>query len=212
MSCDSAHRHESQGKTVNGRHSHFRRHYEKSRYDTDAHSWTTEGSGSSVASSGTFEFKSSRKCHIATLPHLNLPRVWMMTRSWCHTSQGPKSSPANFHMWSVSAECLQTVFHVVSVCQHNTSTQCFPCCQCGVYWSPFFPATNIFCTWNTWMAFIIDRQLGQCSCMVTMLWSTQSGVWILAGARDFSHLQNVQTSCGNQPALLQLVLGYFPWG
>ena len=67
-----------------------------------------------MTSSTTFEFKSLRKCHVAAIPHLNLPRIWMMT-SWCHTSQGPKSSPANFHMWSVSAECLQTVFPLWSV-------------------------------------------------------------------------------------------------
>ena len=80
-----------------------------------------------MTSSGSFEFKSSRKCHVAALPHLNLPHIWMMTRSWCHTSQGLKSSPANFHMWSVSAERLQTVFPLWYV------------------WCPLIlPATNIF--------------------------------------------------------------------
>ena len=68
-----------------------------------------------MTSSRTSEFKSSRKCHVAALPHLNLPRIWMMTRSWCHTNQRPRSSPANFRMWSVSTECLQTVFPLWSV-------------------------------------------------------------------------------------------------
>jgi len=48
----------------------------------------------------------------------------------------------------VKARSLALPISICGQCQQNASKQCSPCGLCGVYWS-FFPATNIFCTWNT---------------------------------------------------------------